>query len=74
MDRALGAARTVKLFGAEDREVKSISVSAHTSCKSGVRMALSTGIYIGILRLGLAGSSLTIMIIDGRRVADGDSR
>src|SRR5262249_25586812 len=37
LDRALGAARTVKLFGAEEREVKSIGVSAHAAYRSGVR-------------------------------------
>ena len=31
LDRALGAARTVKLYGAEDREVTSISSSAHAA-------------------------------------------
>ncbi len=40
LDRALGAARTVKVFGAEDREVSSIGVSAHAAYGSGVRIAL----------------------------------
>ena len=71
LDRALGAARTVKLFGAEDREVKSISVSAHAAYKSGVRIALSAAIAVPIVRLGITGSFLAIMIIDGRRVATG---
>ena len=71
LERALGAARTVKLFGAEDREVKAISASAHTAYKSGVSLALSNAMYIGVLRLGIAGSFLAIMIIDGSRVADG---
>jgi ABC-type multidrug transport system fused ATPase/permease subunit len=71
LDRALGAARTVKLFGGEDREVKSISVSAHAAYKPGVRIALSTAIGNSIIRLGIAGSFLAILIIDGRRIADG---
>jgi ABC-type multidrug transport system fused ATPase/permease subunit len=71
LDRALGATRTVKLFGAEDREVKSIGVGAHAAYKAGVRIASSTPIYTGIIRLGITGSFLAIMIINGRRVADG---
>jgi ABC-type multidrug transport system fused ATPase/permease subunit len=71
LDRALGAARTVKLFGAEDREVKSISVSADAAYRSGVRIAQSNAIDISIVRLGITGAFLAIMIIDGRRVAAG---
>ena len=71
LDRALGAARTVKLFGAEDREVKTIGVSAHAAYAAGVRIALSTAIDMSIIRLGVTGSFLAIMIIDGSRVADG---
>lgn len=74
LDRALNAARTVKLFGAEDREVQAIGVSAHTACKAGVRMALSTASYMGCIRLGITGSFLAIMIIDGCRVANGGLR
>jgi ABC-type multidrug transport system fused ATPase/permease subunit len=71
LDRVLGAARTVKLFGAEDREAKSIGVSAHAAYKSGVRMALSGGVSVAMIRLGITGSFLAIMIVDWRRVADG---
>lgn len=71
LDRALGAARTVKLFGAEDREVKSIGVSAKAAYESGVRIALSTAVDLSIIRMGITGSFLAIMIIDGRRVAHG---
>ncbi len=71
LDRALGAARTIKLFGAEDREVAAISSSALAACKSGVRIALSTAVFESITRLGFTGSFLAIMIIDGSRVADG---
>jgi ABC-type multidrug transport system fused ATPase/permease subunit len=71
LDRALGAARTVKLFGAEDREVKSIGVSAHAAYEAGVGLALSTATYVGAIRLGITGSSLAIMVIDGSRVAVG---
>src|ERR1700744_5354592 len=39
LDRALGAARTIKLFGAESREVKSIGASADAAYRSGVRIA-----------------------------------
>jgi ABC-type multidrug transport system fused ATPase/permease subunit len=71
LDRALGAARTVKLFGAEDREVKSISAHADAAYDSGVRIAQSNAIDISIVRLGITGAFLAIMIIDGRRVAAG---
>ncbi|MUL77529.1 ABC transporter ATP-binding protein [Mycobacterium sp. CBMA226] len=71
LDRALGAARTVKLFGAEQREATSIGRSARAACDSGIRIALATAIDIGIIRLGITGSFLAIMIMGGRRVADG---
>jgi ABC-type multidrug transport system fused ATPase/permease subunit len=71
LDRALGAARTVKLFGAEGREVESISVSARAAYGYGVRMALGTSAFESIIRLGVTGSFLAIMIMDGSRVADG---
>ncbi len=71
LDRALGAARTIKLFGAEDREVKSIGASAHAAYRSGVRIALATATDTSIIRMGVTGSFLAIMIIDGRRVAHG---
>jgi ABC-type multidrug transport system fused ATPase/permease subunit len=71
LDRALGAARTIKLFGAEDREVKSIGASAHAAYRAGVRIALATATDMSIIRLGVTASFLAIMIIDGRRVAHG---
>ena len=71
LDRALGAARTVKLFGAEDREVKSISASAHAAYEAGVRMTVSVAIGFPIVRVGITSAFLVIMIIDGRRVAAG---
>jgi ABC-type multidrug transport system fused ATPase/permease subunit len=71
LDRALGAARTVKLFGAEDREVNSISAHADAAYESGVRIGLANAIDISIVRLGITGAFLAIMIIDGRRVATG---
>lgn len=71
LERALGAARTVKLYGAEDREARSISGSAYAAYECGVRIASSTAISISIFRLGLTGSFVAIMIIDGHRVADG---
>jgi ABC-type multidrug transport system fused ATPase/permease subunit len=72
LDRALGAARTVKLFGAEDREVKSIGTHAHAAYESGVRIASSTALNLALVRLGIFGAFLAIMIMDGRRVAGGD--
>jgi ABC-type multidrug transport system fused ATPase/permease subunit len=71
LERALGAARTIKLYGAEDREVTSILGSAHAAYEAGVRIASFTEISILTFRLGITGSFLAIMIIDGHRVADG---
>lgn len=71
LDRALGAARTVKLFGAEDREVNLISASAQAAYSAGVRIASSTAIGVILIRLGVIGSFLAIMIVDGCRVANG---
>jgi ABC-type multidrug transport system fused ATPase/permease subunit len=71
LDRALGAARTIKLFGAEAREANSIGVSAHAAYEAGVRVASSSAINTVLVRLGVSGSFLAIMVIDGRRVAHG---
>jgi ABC-type multidrug transport system fused ATPase/permease subunit len=71
LDRALGAARTVKLFGAEAREANSINSHAQDAYDSGVRIASSTAINMSVIRLGVTGAFLAIMILDGRRVADG---
>jgi ABC-type multidrug transport system fused ATPase/permease subunit len=71
LERALGAVRTVKVFGAEEREVKSISVSAHAAYGSGVKIASSTAIDVALVRLGVFGSFLAIMVIGGSRVANG---
>ena len=72
LDRALGAARTLKLFGAEDREARSVNVSANEAYESGVRVASSTAANTLLIRLGVTGAFVAIMIIGGRRVADGD--
>jgi ABC-type multidrug transport system fused ATPase/permease subunit len=71
LERALGAVRTIKVFGAEDREVKSISVSAEAAYESGVSIASSTAIDVALVRLGVFGSFLAIMVIGGSRVANG---
>jgi ABC-type multidrug transport system fused ATPase/permease subunit len=71
LDRALSAARTVKLFGAEEREVNSISRSARAAYRCGVQIAFSMAFFESIIRLGVTGAFLAIMIIDGSRVADG---
>lgn len=72
LDRALGAARTVKLFGAEDREARSVNVSAAAAYESGVRVASSTAANTLLIRLGVTGAFVAIMIIGGRRVAGGE--
>lgn len=71
LDRALGAVRTVKLFGAEGREAKSIGAHADAAYQSGVRIAAAAAVNLALVRLGIFGAFLAIMIIDGRRVAGG---
>ncbi len=72
LDRALGAARTVKLFGAEQREVNSIGASAQEAYTAGVHIASSTALNVSFVRFGVFGAFLAIMLIDGHRVATGD--
>jgi ABC-type multidrug transport system fused ATPase/permease subunit len=72
LDRALGAARTVKLFGAEDREATSVNVGAESAYASGVRVASSTAANTLLIRLGVTGAFVAILILDGRRVAGGE--
>ncbi|MGO9506757.1 MAG: ABC transporter ATP-binding protein, partial [Mycobacterium sp.] len=71
LDRALGAARTIKLYGAEAREANSIGLSARSAYQAGVRVASSSAINTLLVRSGVSGSFLAIMVIDGRRVAHG---
>ncbi|MDT5220762.1 MAG: hypothetical protein QOF15_2867 [Mycobacterium sp.] len=71
LDRALGAARTVKLFGAEDREATSVGFSAHAAYVAGVRLWSSSCFNLALVRFGIFGAFLAIMIIDGRQVAHG---
>lgn len=72
LDRTLGAARTIKLFGAEAREVESIDISARDAYQSGVRIASGTAANVALVRFGVFGAFLAIMLIDGQRVATGD--
>jgi ABC-type multidrug transport system fused ATPase/permease subunit len=71
LDRTLSAARTVKLFGAEDREIASISVNACGAYRAGLRIARLSAIGNPIVRLAITGSFLAILVIGGSRVADG---
>lgn len=71
LERALGAARTVKLFGAEAREVGFIGARAGAARDAGVQIAAATAMNILVIRLGITGALLSIMVIDGRRVAAG---
>lgn len=71
LDRTLGAARTVKLFGAEGREVRSIGERADAAFSAGVRVASSTAINVLLIRLGVTGAVLAIVILGGSRVANG---
>lgn len=71
LERTLGAARTVKLFGAEDREAAAIGSSAGEACDAGTRVAAATAINTLLVRLGVTGAFVAIMIIDGARVAAG---
>lgn len=72
LDRVLGAARTVKLFGAETREAASVNASAHQAYAAGVGVASSTAVNTLLIRVGVTGAFVAIMIIDGRRVAGGE--
>jgi ABC-type multidrug transport system fused ATPase/permease subunit len=72
LDRALGAARTVKVFGAEEREAVLINADARRAHEHGVRVASATAANTLLIRLGVTGAFVAILIIDGRRVAGGE--
>src|ERR1700712_2784655 len=71
LERALGAVRTVKVFGAEEREVKSISVSAQAAYQSGVSIASSTAVAWAGVGLGVFGPFLANMDTGRGRFAKG---
>lgn len=69
LERTLGAARTVKLFGAEAREAATVGAHARRAYRAGVRVASASALNVLLIRLGVTGAFLAIMVIDGRRVA-----
>lgn len=72
LDRALGAIRTVKLFGAEKQNSAAVSEAAGTAYALGLRTARLTALAAPIIRLAATGSFLLVLVLGGSRVASGD--
>nr|BAL72550.1 lariatin biosynthetic protein [Rhodococcus jostii] len=69
LDRTLSAIRTVKLFRAEQREIRSIVRSADHAYTAGVRTALLIAAGTPVVQLAITGCSLLILVVGGSRVA-----
>lgn len=71
LDRALGAIRTVKLSGAEDRETRGISREAEAAYDAGVKSAKLTAVVEPATSIAINGSFVLVLGIGGVRLASG---
>lgn len=71
LERALGAIRTVKISGAEEREEKHISTEARSAYEAGVRVAKLEAIVQPVSMISLQASFVLILGIGTARLASG---
>lgn len=71
LDRALGAARSVKANGAEARETARIDVATETSYQAGLVAARYTALVVVVSELSLQASFLVVLGLGGAFVAAG---
>jgi ABC-type multidrug transport system fused ATPase/permease subunit len=72
LERSLGAFRTVKASGAEDRAIASVDDAAHTAWERGVEVVRWTAIMEASAGLAVQASFLAVLAVGGARVASGD--
>ncbi|MBT2276201.1 ABC transporter ATP-binding protein [Rhodococcus qingshengii] len=72
LERSLGAIRTVKLFGAQERDSQVIAASAERAYTQGKKAAFLTALGTPVVQLALTGSFLAILVVGGGRVANGN--
>src|SRR5215218_1693999 len=71
LERALGAVRTVKAMGAEDREIATVGQAAHQAWQRGVEVAGWTALMEASAGLAIQVSFLAVLGVGGARVASG---
>jgi ABC-type multidrug transport system fused ATPase/permease subunit len=71
LERALGAFRTVKASGAENRETAVLDQAAHRAWRQGVSVAAWSALVDILSRLSVHVSFLAVLGVGGARVADG---
>lgn len=71
LERALGAFRTVKASGAEDRENAILDEAAHRAWRQGVSVAAWSSLVDVLSRLSVHVSFLVVLGVGGARVAGG---
>lgn len=71
LERVLGALRTVKAAGAEEREERTVHEAAERSWRASVSAAKWTAIAGNTVFLALQGAFLTVLAVGGARVATG---
>jgi ABC-type multidrug transport system fused ATPase/permease subunit len=71
LERALGALRTVKAMGAEEREIATVGRAAHRAWQRGVEVAGWTALLEASAGLAIQVSFLAVLGLGGARVASG---
>ena len=71
LERALGAFRTVKASGAEQREIAAASRAAHGAWRRGIEVAGWTAVMEASAGLAVQASFLVVLAVGGARVASG---
>jgi len=72
VDRALGAVRTIRAAGAEERETRAVVGSARAAYDAGLRAARLSAIISPAGSLAVQGSFLLVLALGGARVARGE--
>lgn len=71
LERALGAIRTVKLFGTHEYHAELIGHDAALARRAGTRLAVLAGVATPVVRIAGSGSLIVVLVLGGSRVADG---
>jgi ABC-type multidrug transport system fused ATPase/permease subunit len=71
LERALGAFRTIKAMGAEEREIRTLGHAARRAWRQGVELAGWTALMEASAGLAVQVSFLTVLGVGGARVASG---
>jgi len=72
LERSLGAFRTVKASGAEDRAIASVDDAAHTAWRRGLDVVRWTAIMEASAGLAVQASFLAVLAVGAARVTSGD--